>query len=569
MRTNELNWVASGFLLRDTQLSLRRLLEHNTALFMTFVMLYILFVCPFHSCGSPWMPGAGLWVLVFLPLFVLDVRRYRHAQYLKHNAPRFPPYECLRYSLMAGSESIYRLLLFIRLAIPLGGLPLSVSIIPFIAGYVVQFCVGTSGFYEAFVLCFRGEPDRPTGFNAIASMLRELRTTVLIILCVFLTLKAEHPFGIHYHWVEAFMPYWGLIGIGSMVNMFLLLAVVNFAISGTPGWPALLWTSLYVSGLIIASCISVLNLGEMLDANSCPNFESCRSSGVCKQYFEHIFFPWMIFFPTFIIGTFLTEGKLADLLHNSWFQPGRSEVLERVQPTQAVPNFMEMPLPKVMFQITATYYSRTYDPLFMDEREQQLSRVSGVSIANTLGSLKKLSLSRISSQQSVVALSCASASVHHQSSEAVSWKDVSGSILSARGSSHNEIVETDQVCFICFENPPDAVLLECGHAGVCVECALGLMHRQAASQCSICRAYITNVVKLRRDLAVPSHLFPRPLSFFGSGVGTLTAPAFGPRGENDDGGVWPYGARLCAVAVVPVDRTTFTDPRWLEPIDIY
>ena len=113
---------------------------------MTFVMLYILFVCPFHSCGSPWMPGAGLWVLVFLPLFVLDVRRYRHAKYLKHNASRFPPYECLRYSLLAGSESIYRLLLFIRLAIPLVGLPLSVSIIPFIAGYVVQFFVGTSGF---------------------------------------------------------------------------------------------------------------------------------------------------------------------------------------------------------------------------------------------------------------------------------------------------------------------------------------------------------------------------------------------------------------------------------------
>jgi hypothetical protein len=82
------------------------------------------------------------------------------------------------------------------------------------------------------------------------------------------------------------------------------------------------------------------------------------------------------------------------------------------------------------------------------------------------------------------------------------------SILSARGSTFTEIVESEQLCFICYDNAPGAALLECGHAGMCVDCAVHLMERPGRqARCPICRSHISNVVRLLVHEPVPQHFF--------------------------------------------------------------
>merc|ERR1719414_2562263 len=89
-------------------------------------------------------------------------------------------------------------------------------------------------------------------------------------------------------------------------------------------------------------------------------------------------------------------------------------------------------------------------------------------------------------------------SPYAHSSLALGNPDPSTSILSARGSTFIEIVESEQLCFVCYDQFPDSVLLECGHAGLCVGCSSHLLDRQGRQAfCPICRAPVSCVLRLR------------------------------------------------------------------------
>ena len=62
--------------------------------------------------------------------------------------------------------------------------------------------------------------------------------------------------------------------------------------------------------------------------------------------------------------------------------------------------------------------------------------------------------------------------------------------------------EEEDVCAICFTGPRDAVLLECGHGGICYTCAKRCL-RKKGRECPMCRAPVEQVVQIRLD-GVPS-----------------------------------------------------------------
>jgi hypothetical protein len=52
----------------------------------------------------------------------------------------------------------------------------------------------------------------------------------------------------------------------------------------------------------------------------------------------------------------------------------------------------------------------------------------------------------------------------------------------------------EDACFICMEKPQDAVLLECGHSGLCVTCASMLWERER--RCPLCRKRIAGIMRI-------------------------------------------------------------------------
>jgi len=54
--------------------------------------------------------------------------------------------------------------------------------------------------------------------------------------------------------------------------------------------------------------------------------------------------------------------------------------------------------------------------------------------------------------------------------------------------------EGDLLCYICYERPPNAVIGECGHGGICLECAVETI--KAKGKCMECRLEVEKVIKI-------------------------------------------------------------------------
>ncbi|CAD8204337.1 unnamed protein product [Paramecium octaurelia] len=58
----------------------------------------------------------------------------------------------------------------------------------------------------------------------------------------------------------------------------------------------------------------------------------------------------------------------------------------------------------------------------------------------------------------------------------------------------NKLNESNQKCIICCENPPNAVLMICGHGGICYKC--GLEMAQKSKECFLCRQKIVFIYEI-------------------------------------------------------------------------
>ena len=58
----------------------------------------------------------------------------------------------------------------------------------------------------------------------------------------------------------------------------------------------------------------------------------------------------------------------------------------------------------------------------------------------------------------------------------------------------NNAEEDDSLCVICFTNIPNAVFLDCGHGGVCINCAIDSMKRN--NSCLLCRNLVVQILEI-------------------------------------------------------------------------
>ena len=54
------------------------------------------------------------------------------------------------------------------------------------------------------------------------------------------------------------------------------------------------------------------------------------------------------------------------------------------------------------------------------------------------------------------------------------------------------------LCLICFDNSPNAVIMDCGHGGVCYDCAVDILNTQG--ECFLCRKGINRVLRVEQDM---------------------------------------------------------------------
>ena len=82
--------------------------------------------------------------------------------------------------------------------------------------------------------------------------------------------------------------------------------------------------------------------------------------------------------------------------------------------------------------------------------------------------------------------------------------------------------ESEDLCYICYTNPPNAVIQECGHGGICADCAIQTI--KTKGQCMECRAEVKHVIKIEVDPKMKNII---------KGYETLTITPDKPNEENN------------------------------------
>jgi len=593
---------ASVFFLNDTGVRLDRAVEISLAYGAFALLLYCRFLCPGGVEYWRWLEPSVLWGVVFLPLFLLDLRSVQHTKYLRRHRAYFAPHESVRHLVICVAELLYKILLCLHLMFKdaRAFLSLKLVMIPYAGGYVVHFILGHIAPLE--------DGDRAEGCNVIAALLSELARFLQFVLIIVLSLKIDSSSSSLYNWQAAFWPCWGLEGIVIMVVVLLLPLCMISALIDRPQMLMLTWVVVTGAGLSIVSFISMYNIAELLDKHLCPDPVdladeiSSEQFLKCRQHLEQALWPWLAYLPAFAVGTLLIKSRLSRALHAAWYQQSAGALLDETggsrvgrragaQRGRGAPDEQVLPAPRVMFRVAPTFYSRAWSAAAAAAAAQDTPSVVGSPGAAVGASTTAPAVfsSRDALMQSLTQSSVGNASVAHAvgagNNNFVTLGsgvvvDHSTSLLSARGATFVEIVEAEQLCFVCYDNVPDAILMECGHAGLCSGCAVNIFDnmrrpvagRQRAS-CPICRATVSRVLQIRTSSHLPSELFavssPRQVALAedggpvaadedccGSAVGVEAAAAATagqmhsiPSGDALLEPPWPHSARRAAVVV--------------------
>eukprot|EP00446_Apocalathium_sp_SHHI-4_P023212 CAMPEP_0177259512 /NCGR_PEP_ID=MMETSP0367-20130122/58689_1 /TAXON_ID=447022 ORGANISM="Scrippsiella hangoei-like, Strain SHHI-4" /NCGR_SAMPLE_ID=MMETSP0367 /ASSEMBLY_ACC=CAM_ASM_000362 /LENGTH=596 /DNA_ID=CAMNT_0018713817 /DNA_START=11 /DNA_END=1797 /DNA_ORIENTATION=- len=562
------SWVdleaeASRFFLADTSLRLGRLIEQTIAMWVFTTLLYFRLLSPGGHAVWSWFDLDGDWALVFVPLFLMDWRNYVFWKYLHDNRRRFPGFDSSRYMLVCVAEALYKVSICIHLTFRAtrSALTVKVAMFPYGIAYLLYFVIGHFVPME--------DNDRPEGCNILASLLGDLGRFLGFVLLVSISMKidgGEAQQG--FTWQAAFWPCWGLEGI-ICLGIALLLPICIASVGINHGQVLLLsWVILFSALFGVTSFTSMYNAVIALDGKLCPNppwesVEDLDKYASCRQRLQLTIAPWIALLPVFAISTLFLRRRLAAALHAAWYETSQVLGQSGMLPP-AAQQIADLPAPELLFRVTATYYSRTFD-----------SGEFNVGVPED--SLTQAHYSVVSDGRGGGAFGLHGGSLQSWGGSLMRTSrviDPSTSILSARGTTFSDIVESEQLCFICYDQPPQVVLMECGHAGLCEGCAIHLSERRPTqAQCPICRSGISCVMRLRTDLTVPSHHFVAAASSRRPGASVTPAAApWAAAGATDEeqpsllgasasevgapveGPPWPAAAKAKACVVEAVRR---------------
>ena len=137
--------------------------------------------------------------------------------------------------------------------------------------------------------------------------------------------------------------------------------------------------------------------------------------------------------------------------------------------------------PEVLYQASNLQYHRSATSQFMNDEQVKCPRLSDISFSFKTSN---------SNSSSCPFEGAASKSSKIHNAIVISSVDVP-SECSAAEYSHTE---DGNNCLVCLDLPANAILLECGHSGVCVDCASVLWLQ--SRRCPVCRKGFAAVMRI-------------------------------------------------------------------------
>ena len=66
-------------------------------------------------------------------------------------------------------------------------------------------------------------------------------------------------------------------------------------------------------------------------------------------------------------------------------------------------------------------------------------------------------------------------------------------------------IDEENLCFICFANEANCVFLDCGHGGICLDCAMDTIKKN--NICALCREPVTQIIEINPRVEIRNGLY--------------------------------------------------------------
>ncbi|CAK75025.1 unnamed protein product (macronuclear) [Paramecium tetraurelia] len=326
------------------------------------------------------------------------------------------------------------------------------------------------------------------------------RNIALFIISIFLSLKLEGYFDIQ--WLYALWMFWILFGISASIVIYYIFVVLALGIQSVLEQNSRLKNLVIINFWILFFMISNTSM-LLLIPISILNFHNLGNYGniidtsriiliinqVVFSYFTVRFKPEMVF----SLQSYLSLNDSVNPLNTLPTQQGEIQLQQFNNKDFGESRVSEpqVHIPKIVKRISKTYFG--FEDLPTDKKSETQLSSKKPSHHKALSSQiqrcsddqnEKIKLSsliniKLSGRQRSIA------DLENNSQDIKQQVNVPSSIsLSSINS-----------CCICFENEPNALFMQCGHGGVCYNCAIDLWKNK--EECYLCRSKIERVLQIK------------------------------------------------------------------------
>ena len=267
-----------------------------------------------------------------------------------------------------------------------------------------------------------------------------------------------------------------------------------------------LWHCLYIA-LFIVMLVIYISYSQAVDTNG--DYELLKACLTSAQYFSALLFCYTVFTKPFLLMAFSRASSL-DYQSNEFgeiiLDPLSIGISKKIK--------VEM-LETYFSKISSTYYRHLEKPTIyvnkmksselelriIYDRAKEITKELHCAYLNLAQSIKETSIIRGTVEKNQEPLQIKHSGSQNKNlrkkgnkSLILKKENICPSIFSMNKCDQSDIIQEENLCFVCLKEAANGVILECGHSGFCYECAEKYMLMK--NQCMSCRGIAERIAKI-------------------------------------------------------------------------
>ncbi|CAD8053589.1 unnamed protein product [Paramecium sonneborni] len=333
---------------------------------------------------------------------------------------------------------------------------------------------------------------------SIINKFHVFRNIALFIISIFLSLKLEGYFEIQ--WLYALWMFWILFGVSASIVIYYIFVVLALGIQRILEQNSRLknlvnfWILFFMisnTAILLLIPISILNFNQV--GNYGNLIDTARIILIVNQVLFSYFTVRFKIELVLSLQSYLSLNDSVNPLNTLPTQQGEPQIqmFNKQDFAESQLSEPQIQIPKIVKRISKTYFG--FDDLPTDKKSETQLSSKKPSHHKALSSqiqksqddqndkIKMSSLINIKNSEKQNTIG----NIQNSSKENQQLSSLPKSVsLSSIGA-----------CCICFDNEPNALFMQCGHGGVCYNCAIDLWKNK--EECYLCRNKIDRVLQIK------------------------------------------------------------------------